>query len=590
MQQTYQDRLNLDQTQSRWMNEYADLYCGLQHKLYAKLANGESAIKIKSEFSRENGLTSRQFNAMSIELDGKIKSTVELLKNNKHDIESNIKKVAKAVATTAKSLKEKLIALFKSNENKANFSDAQKTENSAKIETKIDDLKKRKFFKIRRLNVLKNKLRKIDVRLKANVPGICFGTRKLFNQQFHLDQTDFGEGKEGFANWKKAWDHARSHQFFLVGSKDETSGNQSCQAVIVHAPPTTEVASPQTLTLTIRMPNALIEKGAPKFMAIEGVRFEYGQDKIQKILQENAVSKSEKKIALSYRFHKDDNTPTGWRVFVSTDVAGSKTISEDAGMGVLGVDFNADHLAWAKTDRNGNTYDFGKVDLPIQGKTTAQREAIMSDALDKVINIANKFNCPVAIEDLDFSKKKSELANMGVKKARKLSGLAYSKYKQLAEAKASRKGVELIMIDPAYTSVAGSVKYAVRLGITVHQAAAGVIARRAQGYSEKLPQADAEGHVTFKVPLMGCMAVLTLPAKKFKESSEKTHVSWAGIRKCIARHCAELGRRRRSSPREAKFGRSKNRTHFDESTDSSRQPVILFDRRDSHALLEDVPF
>ena len=107
----------------------------------------------------------------------------------------------------------------------------------------------------------------------------------------------------------------------------------------------------------------------------------------------------------------------------------------------------------------------------------------MSDALDKVINIANKFNCPVAIEDLDFSKKKSELANMGVKKARMLSGLAYSKYKQLAEAKVSRKGVELIMIDPAYTSVAGSVKYAVRLGITVHQAAAGVIARRAQGYS-----------------------------------------------------------------------------------------------------------
>lgn len=590
MQQTYQDRLELDQTQLRWMNEYTDLYCGLQHKLYSRLAKGESAFKIKSEFSRENGLTSRQFNAMSIELDGKIKSTFELLKNNKHDIESNIKKTVKAVATAAKTLKEKLQALFKSNENKANFSDAQKTENSAEIEKKIDDLKQRKFFKTRRLNILKNKLKKVDARLKANVPGICFGTRKLFNQQFHLDQTEFGEGEKGFKNWKKAWDHARSHQFLLIGSKDETSGNQSCKAVIVHAPPTSEIAAPRTLTLTIRMPNALIEKGAPKFMAIEGVRFEYGQDKIEKILKENAVAKSEKKTALSYRFHKDDNTPTGWRVFVSTDIADSKIISEDAGMGVLGVDFNADHLAWAKTDRNGNTYDFGKVDLPIQGKTTAQREAILSDALDEVLVIAKENYCPVAIEDLDFSKKKAELANMDVKKARMLSGLAYSKYIQLAEAKASRKGIELKIVDPAYTSVAGSVKYAVRLGSTVHQAAAGVIARRAQGYSEKLPQADAEGHVTFKAPLMGCMAVITLPAQKFKESSEKTHVSWAGIRKCIARHCAELGRRRRSSSREAKFGRSKNRTHFDESTDSSRQPVILFDRQDSHTLFEDVPF
>jgi len=42
---------------------------------------------------------------------------------------------------------------------------------------------------------------------------------------------------------------------------------------------------------------------------------------------------------------------------------------------------------------------------------------------------------------------------MGVKKARMSSGLAYSQYKQLAEAKASRKWIELKIVDPAYTSV-----------------------------------------------------------------------------------------------------------------------------------------
>ena len=423
--------------------------------------------------------------------------------------------------------------------------------------------------------------------MQAPVPGICFGTRKLFNQQFHLDQTEFGNDEAGFEKWKKAWDHARSHQFFLIGSKDETSGNQSCPAVVVHAPPTTEIAASSTLTLTIRMPNALIEKGAPKFLAIEGVRFEYGQDNILKILKENGVSKSENKIALSYHFHKDDDTPTGWRVFVSTDVADAEVVSTKAEFGVLGVDFNADHLAWAKTDRNGNVTDFNKIEIPVKGKSSEQREAILSDALDKVFDLSKLSGCPVAIEDLDFAKKKTELAKMGVKKARMLSGLAYSKYKQLAEAKASRKGIELKIVDPAYTSVAGSVKYAVRLGSTVHQAAAGVIARRAQGYSEKLPRASKDGKVvTIKAPLMGHVAVLTLPVK---ESSEKTGMTWAGIRRCLTRHCADLVRQRKLSSRRSSNGSLMNSHQINESTDSLREPVTLFDRRSIQTEFEDVP-
>ena len=587
MQQTFQDRLKLDQTQSRWMNEYANLYCGAQHKLYAEIAKGKSAAEIKPEFSRENGLTSRQFNAMSIELGGKIDSTIELLKLNKQDIKDNIKKIGKAISSAAKSLKEKAKALITSNENKVGFTEEQKKENSAVIEKKMEKLKKKHFFKKRRQVILKNKLKKVETRLQAPVPGICFGSRKLFNQQFHLEQTDFGKGEEGFKKWKKAWDHARSHQFFLIGSKDETSGNQSCQVVVVHAPPTTEIAAPSTLTLTIRMPNALIKKGAPKCMAIEGVRFEYGQDQIQKILRENAVSKSENKTALSYRFHKDDNTSTGWRVFVSTDVDDAKIISVGADLGVLGVDFNADHLAWAKTDRNGNVTAFDKIDIQTHGKSTEQREAILSNALDEVFDLSKKSGCPIAIEDLDFAKKKSELSKMGEKKARMLSGLAYSKFRQLAESKASRKGIELKVVDPAYTSVAGSVKYAVRLGCTVHQAAAGVIARRAQGYLEKLPRASLDGKVTIKAPLMGNVAVITLPAK---ESGEKTGITWAGIRRCLTRHCADLVRQRKLSSSRSSTGPPMNSNQINGSSDSLRESVKPFDRRCTPTEFEDVPY
>ena len=59
-----------------------------------------------------------------------------------------------------------------------------------------------------------------------------------------------------------------------------------------------------------------------------------------------------------------------------------------------------------------------------------------------------------------------------------LSGLAYAQYQQLMASKCFRFGLELILVNPAYTSVAGRLKYAVPFGRSVHLAAAGVIARR----------------------------------------------------------------------------------------------------------------
>jgi IS605 OrfB family transposase len=101
---------------------------------------------------------------------------------------------------------------------------------------------------------------------------------------------------------------------------------------------------------------------------------------------------------------------------------------------------------------------FGRVVLPLKGKTTEQLTAILSDALDKVLAIAKAHCCPIAIEDLDFTGKKRELTKLGVRGARMLIGLAYARYKSLVLAKAAKSGSEIIIVDPAYTSVAWSVK------------------------------------------------------------------------------------------------------------------------------------
>jgi IS605 OrfB family transposase len=238
-------------------------------------------------------------------------------------------------------------------------------------------------------------------------------------------------------------------------------------------------------------------------------------------------------------------------------------------------------------DRFGNASNkpdrFGRIDLNLKGKTSEQREAILSQALDQVFDIAKKFSCPAGMEDLDFAAKKRELSKLGVKHARMLSGLAYSKYQLLARSKASRLGIELIFVDPAYTSVAASVKYCVRLGRTVHQTAAGVIARRSQGFTEKVPKRNEDGSTTFRAPLMGHTAVLTLPA----ESGKRTCVTWGDIRKSLTRHCAEQVRLRKEASRNRSKSESVNMQLLNGDTSLFREPGESLARR--HANPPDLP-
>mgnify|MGYP006342526681 FL=1 len=90
------------------------------------------------------------------------------------------------------------------------------------------------------------------------------------------------------------------------------------------------------------------------------------------------------------------------------------------------------------------------------------------------------------IENLDFSKKKEELkAGINKKRNVQLSSFSYAKIKTLIKARARDAGIEVLEVNPAYTSVIGKAKYSKRLGISVHRAAAYVIARRGMNKKEK---------------------------------------------------------------------------------------------------------
>uniref|UniRef100_UPI001108FB87 IS200/IS605 family accessory protein TnpB-related protein n=1 Tax=Aquibacillus sediminis TaxID=2574734 RepID=UPI001108FB87 len=76
---------------------------------------------------------------------------------------------------------------------------------------------------------------------------------------------------------------------------------------------------------------------------------------------------------------------------------------------------------------------------------------------------------------------------------RKFNRLVNSfKKKKLTESiirRGLRNGFQIKKINPAYTSVIGRFKYSTTYGLSVHEAASFVIARRGLGYEEKMPKA-----------------------------------------------------------------------------------------------------
>ncbi|MBK6998642.1 MAG: IS200/IS605 family accessory protein TnpB-related protein [Rhodoferax sp.] len=206
--------------------------------------------------------------------------------------------------------------------------------------------------------------------------------------------------------------------------------------------------------------------------------------------------------ALSYRFVRDDK---GWRIFVSVEVRPVEQVSRQE-LGAIGVDLNADHLAVAETDRFGNLIGTRRIDLITYGKTQDQAKALIGDAAVALAAQAQAAGKPIVLETLNFQKKKAELETTDPKQARLLSSFACNKVASSIKAAAFRAGVEIIEVNPAYTSVIGAVNYAQAKGISVHQGAAYAIARRGLGLSERLTvqmglvPARNGGHVTFDLP------------------------------------------------------------------------------------------
>ena len=146
--------------------------------------------------------------------------------------------------------------------------------------------------------------------------------------------------------------------------------------------------------------------------------------------------------------------------------------------------------------------------LVTYGKSTRQTEALIGDAVASVVEYAREVGKPIVIEKLDFRQKKAVLEGQSRNYSRMLSSFSYGKIKAYFVSRGYREGVEVHQVNPAYSSVIGRVKFMERYGLTVHQAAALVLARRSLGCSERIPR-------RWVAPLgNGVQVAFTVPVRK----------------------------------------------------------------------------
>jgi len=326
------------------------------------------------------------------------------------------------------------------------------------LDPNIKELKTRIGYLTSKLNRLEAELKQ----LKTGVPSAVFGSKKRFKSQYTREHYI-----DDHKTWQKDWKQARHNKMVISGRKDAATGN---------------------FVFNYDTENKKLQFKTPDntFVHIEDVLFPYGQDQMESAIETQRNCKDKKKygkpIAWSVEDHGD------YYIFkCMVDVEPKKQVNYSRSEGVIGVDCNVDHFAIANSNAKGQLISSHAIPFDIQNKTSGQITKIMEAEAIGIVNIALKENKPIALERLNTTISKVSHLYGNKKANRKMSMFAYEKMITAIKARAEKMSVAVFDVNPAYTSQIGKIKYMKRLGISIHEAASFVIARRAMGFKEKLP-------------------------------------------------------------------------------------------------------
>lgn len=234
------------------------------------------------------------------------------------------------------------------------------------------------------------------------------------------------------------------NQAFIVGSKDESWGNQVCQW--------------NGNNLVFRVPSCL--------------EFKFGKYVESKIgAFPRNINRLPSTGAKIWHFYYKSGK---WCVAVSFMPDNVEKVSRSVDYGYMGIDINPGSIGWAYIDDEGNLKSHGQI--PFQtGLPNGKQQAMIVKVCLELAVLATKYQCPIVGDDLDFTSKKEQLRERDKKHARMLSGWAYSNFVKVLNSILSNRGIELLTVNPAYSSIIGLVKYLRMYGLASDEGVALVI-------------------------------------------------------------------------------------------------------------------
>jgi IS605 OrfB family transposase len=300
---------------------------------------------------------------------------------------------------------------------------------------KYRKMKQELFYLQRRLNKKQMQLTQRTRDLEEDKLRMCFGTKKLIKAQYNLAENNF----KTHIGWYNEFRKNRDKNIFYLGSKDETQGNQMLQLIYNN--------DTDDFRIKIRKENTYTSDSK---YATGICDFKYQKEHLIHML-------TSKEYPLTYRFRRDGRK---WYLQIVIAIRKSCSYTTTAN-GVIGLDYNETFIELSETDRSGNLVNLQHLNL-YKG-TSEQTENALRTAVSKICKKALSVGKAVVIEDLDFKKTKGKSvqarSKAGKKYNRMLHSLDYSRYKETMLNTGHRLGVDILLVNPAYTSKTAKQKY-----------------------------------------------------------------------------------------------------------------------------------
>ena len=393
------------------------------------------------------------------------KSTFNTYLQNKYDV---LKRTANSIISDAQGTLNALIELKKYEKSQLERKISSLETTIEKLEMKIADnktllclndksvslvthrnLKRKLVSKKSQLNNKKQRLKNLQYHIEHGIYKLCFGTKHLFKRDYN----------EFIAR--------RDSQLSFVGTKTETAGNQILQLSYNH--------KNNQFDIQLRKDIGGFKEQRGSYVRGKVYFDHHKQDLISILANRNSP--------LSYKIMKKNGRYYLYCTFeIQRDKSSFVTRSSD---GVIGLDFNQGFVTVTETNQYGHMVSTDLIRYRFKQGSRTQTD--LETVATLVKNRALSTGKDVVIENLNFKDTKSKtISKKGKKYNDMLHSLAYRKFTTIIENICYRHCIWLRKVNPAWTSWIAKQKYCPNMKLNIHTGASFVIARRGQGYTDKV--------------------------------------------------------------------------------------------------------